>query len=291
MDATNVTTGLQTSPFTADFGAIVVNDGQDILSLDLDDVMQVFRSSGFVLFRGFETGEQGFTAFTDKFTDRFLGHGNMNRKLISEDGTLMTVTPGTHLIHAHNEMAYSPLRPDAIWFHCVQPASEGGETVVVDGVRVVGETKAETRELLSAKKVKHRFRNVAPEAWQRLLRTSNLSEALCMLDSFPGFTYEMNAAGSLDAAFVTPAIKSTKYGRHLAFNSSMLDVGGTFDDDSEIPREIFRELRDVTCELSHLIAWQPDDVAMIDNTRILHGRRPFTDVRRSLRIRMGNIEA
>ena len=35
-------------------------------------------------------------------------------------------------------------------------------------------------------------------------------------------------------------------------------------------------------ELSFDIAWQPGDVALIDNFLVMHGRRPFTGERRVL---------
>lgn len=291
MDAATITRIPGQSAFTREFGAIIADDGsRSLRALDIDQVMRVFRSSGFILFRGFAVEEDGLRAFTDRFTARFIGHGNLDRTLISEDSTLMTVTPGQDVIHAHSEMSYTPLRPDVIWFHCVQPASEHGETFVVDGVRVYDEMRAPTRALLSSRKIVHRFRDIAPEAWQRMLRTDDAGAALRMLDALPGFSYQITAAGRLDAEYVTSAIKPTKYGRALAFNSSILDVGGVFQDGSEIPAEIFRELKEQTGDLARLIAWKANDIAMIDNTRILHGRRPFTDPRRRLHIRMANLE-
>jgi alpha-ketoglutarate-dependent taurine dioxygenase len=281
----------QSTPFAPGFGSIIVADGsQDVLSLDIDDVMSHFRSDGLVLFRGFALGPHGFTAFTERFTERFTRHSNRRRTVLSDDGTLMTVTPGTNLIRAHDEMAYRPLRPDALWFHCVRPAREGGETFVVDGAHVVQEMTPATRTLLLAKKVKHRLRNVSVESWQSLVGAGDVEETFRLLDSFPGLTYERNADGGLDMEFLTSAIKTSKYGNALALNTSILDVGGVFEDDTPIPKEVLWELAARTMEASYVIPWQRDDIAMIDNTRLLHGRKPFTDPERSLRIRMGNLE-
>lgn len=291
METTQLRTGWRSEPFTPGFGSLIVSDGsRDILSLDVDEVMSRFRSAGLLLFRGFELGSDGFTAFTERFTDRFTRHSNRRRTVLSDDGTLMTVTPGMGLIRAHSEMAYSPLRPDALWFHCVRPASEGGETFVVDGARVVQEMAPETRELLLSKKVKHRLRNIRPEGWQSLLGASDVDETLRLLDSLPGLTYAMNGEGGLDTEFVTSAIKPTKYGDRLALNTSILDVGGVFEDGTPIPRDVLWELAARTMEASYLIPWRRNDIAMIDNTRLLHGRKPFNDAERSLRIRMGNLE-
>ena len=48
------------------------------------------------------------------------------------------------------------------------------------------------------------------------------------------------------------------------------------------------EVRHVTAELTVDIRWQDGDLVMIDNRRVMHGRRAIEDRRRSLFIGLGS---
>ena len=59
-----------------------------------------------------------------------------------------------------------------------------------------------------------------------------------------------------------------------------------FDDDSEITDEIMSELNEIAERITIEISWQKGDILMIDNTRIMHGRRAFEDEQRDIYIRL-----
>ena len=42
-------------------------------------------------------------------------------------------------------------------------------------------------------------------------------------------------------------------------------------------------------QFPHEINWQDGDIAVLDNTRIMHGRRAIVDTNRQLFIGMGNV--
>lgn len=48
-----------------------------------------------------------------------------------------------------------------------------------------------------------------------------------------------------------------------------------FSDGSEMPSEIIEEIRRVGEQCMEDIGWQDQDVALIDNSRVMHGRRAF----------------
>jgi len=58
------------------------------------------------------------------------------------------------------------------------------------------------------------------------------------------------------------------------------------EDGSVIPADILAEVRAVSDRLTRELPWRPGEVAMIDNTRLMHGRRPFIDTRREIYVRM-----
>jgi alpha-ketoglutarate-dependent taurine dioxygenase len=62
-----------------------------------------------------------------------------------------------------------------------------------------------------------------------------------------------------------------------------------FEDGLKIPDDVIFELKDVTDKLTLPIAWQKGDILMIDNTRLLHGRKSFSDNQREIYVRMGHL--
>ena len=54
------------------------------------------------------------------------------------------------------------------------------------------------------------------------------------------------------------------------------------------PDEI-EEIREIAEEFTHEINWQDGDIAFLDNTRVMHGRRAIADANRNLFIGMGQI--
>jgi alpha-ketoglutarate-dependent taurine dioxygenase len=59
-----------------------------------------------------------------------------------------------------------------------------------------------------------------------------------------------------------------------------------FDDDSEITDDIVAELNEVAERITTEISWQTGDILMVDNTRIRHGRRAFSDTQRDIYVRL-----
>ncbi|HYL06279.1 MAG TPA: TauD/TfdA family dioxygenase, partial [Thermoanaerobaculia bacterium] len=60
-----------------------------------------------------------------------------------------------------------------------------------------------------------------------------------------------------------------------AFRHAYRGTDMAFDDDTSIPEPVLEETEAVGEAHAEEINWQPGDVAMIDNTRFMHGRRSF----------------
>ena len=61
-----------------------------------------------------------------------------------------------------------------------------------------------------------------------------------------------------------------------------------FADNSEIPVSIYNELLNISAEISVNLSWQDGDIALVDNTTLMHGRNPITDTRRSIMVRLSD---
>jgi alpha-ketoglutarate-dependent taurine dioxygenase len=272
---------MKISPFGAGAGQLVsgANNG-NILSLNVQEIQKLFKSSGMILFRDFKLTEQTFPAFVDLFTSQFLiDYGNSKKPA---GGFVQSVTIGSKPIELHCENATSAERPDIIWFYCATPAVSGGETTVCDGVAVWNELSNSTKESFLNKKVRYTI-TVPREVYlnkdkEIILRVGALKLA--------GTTYRFNDDESLTIEYVVSAVNQTKYGYELAFANSLTgpypDYKKTFADRSEIPEAMFQEIRGLHEQLTEKIPWQAGDLVMIDNSRYLHGRCAFNDQQRRL---------
>jgi alpha-ketoglutarate-dependent taurine dioxygenase len=68
----------------------------------------------------------------------------------------------------------------------------------------------------------------------------------------------------------------------------LFEAAGNEPSEREALLSVIEELRRVEAELSQPLAWQPDDVLMVDNTRYLHGRRKFSDMSREIYVRLSS---
>ena len=267
---------------------IITRDNNlDILELSTAQILDYFRSYGLLLFRGFEVDDKKMKVFAKQFSSKFIR--DQDRLLVdSSDGFVGLVDGGTHYISPHCEHANSPFRPDVVWFCCAVPAAQGGETLVWDGVRVWQEMSTQLRQLFCNKKI--RFSQKFPaSAWKHFLgRGSTIVDVKRTLDGLEGVSYQINPDQSVSLDYVCSAVVKTKYGNHEAFANSLISEYKnprgvvTFEDGSPIPETVINEIKEIMNRLTEGIPWQSGDLAMIDNSRFLHGRRAFKDTRRRI---------
>lgn len=263
------------------------NNCQNILELPLQVNLDLFKSYGFLLFRGFEVDSKKMEAFAKQFSSRFIR--DSGRRLVdSSDGFVALVDGGTHYVSPHCEHANSPLRPDVVWFCCAMPAAQGGETLVWDGVQVWQEMSEELKKLFLEKKVRF-FQKFPATAWKNFLGIgSTIVDVKKVLDNFEGVSYQINPDQSISLEYVCSAVVKTKYNSHYAFANSIISEYKnprgvvTFEDGSLIPERVINEIKEIMDRLTEIIPWRSGDLVMIDNSRFLHGRRAFKDTRRQI---------
>ncbi|KAB2379131.1 TauD/TfdA family dioxygenase [Actinomadura montaniterrae] len=277
---------LDTAPLTENGGTLVSGNGEDLLDLSRDDVLAAFRESGALMFRGFTGGVESFCSFAERFSTRFRSHGGSNRDKIDGKDTLQTVVAGTERIGPHSELRYMPFSPDVLWFYCVRPADEGGETTLYDGARTVEGLKPDSREAFSAKPLKYSF-TAPPRIWTRFLEVSSVEEATAKLSGPDPKVPEAEHAFSFDGdmlslEYTIPAFTRPRSGGEPVYAGSIARgyehdrVACAFADGTPIPDELRQDIIDAAERVEIAIPWRPGDVVMVDNSRVMHGRRPFT---------------
>lgn len=262
-----------------------------ILSLRKAELMEVIEAAGVVLLRGFSVDVESFSAFVAHNSSRVTL--DPHRRFHSANAQL--VDAGNQGIEMHAENGNTPFRPDFIWFYCNRKASSGGQTTFCDGLRVWQGFSDSTRHLFSAKQV--RYKRVYPGTMWRayvahLLKDGTAPSAITeaqvrkTLGAELGVEVKLRVDDSLDTCFTRPAYYLTLFGQRPAFTNSILGPYGgqdvTFEGDERIPQAVLEEIRQTYQKFTQEIPWRDQDVAIIDNTRFLHGRRSFTDSQRQI---------
>lgn len=291
---------MKTTPITETFGTSIVGTSDiDICELDRTEVINFFKSSSLLLFRGFDVDTEVFKKFTELFSTNFVSYvgGAYSREMIKGDKTLLSVTGGKQkfAVPLHGEMYYRKQKPDIIWFYCSTPAVKDGETTICDGIQIYKELSDSTQKLLKTKRIKY-IRTYPAEAWHKIYQTDDTSlvEKVCNDNDMK---LEVHSDQSITTNYVTSAITESRCGKYKVFINNILPVveqelkGSNsslvrFEDDSKIPDEIVSEIKAVTDKLTYLVSWQTGDIVMVDNTRLMHGRKSFSDDQRDIYVRL-----
>jgi alpha-ketoglutarate-dependent taurine dioxygenase len=308
---------MKTSPAFDILGKLVESDtGTTLQDLPAGDVKGLFKENGFLIFRGFDLDTGVFEAFTDKFSDDYMDHrgGGSLREVINKDGdkTILSVSYNydpskkdfdnkdqqSFPLALHADRSYTKSQPPLMWFYCVQPSKVDGQTLICDGVQVARELSPATREYFHNNRLNY-IRSYPEKEWQLWAQTDSLDgvRAYCEENELK---LTVNADNSITTESLKWAMVTPRWTDEEAFVNSMLlvqwqeDTLGTTrsivrqEDRSPIPDEIWSDVRDVTDRLLREIEWHPGDVSMIDNTRMLHGRRAFRDSERRIYVRMAH---
>lgn len=271
-------------------GAKMINnvERQGLVDLPVDTIRELFKSAGVLVFRGFDVDPHSMKKFAERFSSRF-NRDRLRPPVEGSDGFVQKVNEGMGYAQPHSEQADSPFRPDAIWFCCTTPASEGGQTLYWDGVRLWDQLDPGLKSLFREKKLRF-FHRYGPELWKLFLGPGAvLADAKRALEGIEGVSYFVAADESIYLEYVCSAVIKTRYGHEDAFTNSLLSerkntLGElmTFDDGTPISESVITEIKRTMDGLTEEISWLPGDLAFIDNSRFLHGRNAFTDPRRQI---------
>ncbi|MBD2568203.1 TauD/TfdA family dioxygenase [Anabaena lutea] len=284
---------ITTQPVSERIGQQIVNvDNKSIWEIDREAIISLYQEYGVLLFRGFATDADIFREFSNLFSTDFLNYagGAFNRRVINGDNTLLSVNDFQTEIKLHGEMYYQKNIPLMLWFFCANPASQDGETTVCDGRQFFAELSNSTKELFRHKKLKFTAK-MQKDEWQKKYKTDDVNELeeMCKSNNTHLTIYEDQ---SIVLEYLCPVVISSRCGKYQVFINSLLPAMQLnpdvlkFDDDSKIPNELMDELNAIAERLTTNISWQKGDILMIDNTRIMHGRRAFTDKNREIYIRL-----
>jgi alpha-ketoglutarate-dependent taurine dioxygenase len=297
---------MRITPISQPFGSKIEGTPQEKVSdVDPNTVKDLIKERGVLMFSGFDTPLKEFEQYIRQFGDNFMTYqgGSYVRRKVSEDETLLSVShdygrekQDTFGLPMHGELYYTDRRPVLLWFFCQRPAASEGETTVCDGAQIYDALSKESKDLLAEKRVKY-IRRYKDGEWQLIYQTEDLHEALNFCSS-NGITGHVEDGRVLTTEYVTPGVIKSRWGDHLVYINNILPVVWQeeqlrressivrLEDGSKVPQHLIDEVVAAQKRLIIPLPWKGGDFAVVDNTRALHGRRPFTDVGREIFLRM-----
>lgn len=299
-----MSTAVKTTPYGTGSGLLVEPvEGGSLADVDPKILRDLLAEAGFLLLRGFESDMDSFTALVQNTsTSTTLDPA---RDFYSE--VAQKVDAGFDEVGLHTENGNSPFRAHVAWFFCEKAASSGSQTTVCDGYRVWDAFSPAAREAFAAQDIVY-SRYVAEPQWRAMTHhllgktkpadEIRVEELLALAAGLDGTEIVPQEDGGVRYSFRTPAAGTTVFGPRLSFANSILGPSFnyekptiTFADGTELSAELLAEVESVTARLTENLDWQHGDAAVIDNTRVMHGRRAITDPDRTIYNALSYIEA
>lgn len=287
-------------------------DGDDIDLADWAASQREFIEThlfkhGAILFRGF--GLKSVPEFEKVASaicpELFDNYGDLPREGISERVYSSTPYPSDQAILFHNESSHLHQWPLKIWFFCVQPSQQGGETPIVDCRKVYQLLDPKLRDRFERKRLMY-VRNYIEGldvSWQDFFHTTDkiVVENYCHQS---GIDFEWLSGNGLRTSKVRPAIAQHPKTRESVFfnqvqlhhvlcldpavRASLISTFGEgnlprhvyYGDGSPIEDSVVEEILAVYQEAQVSFSWRQGDILMLDNMLTAHGRNPYVGSRK-----------
>ena len=202
-------------------------------------------------------------------------------------------------IFLHHEMAQTPTYPKNIFFFCKSASETGGETPLCRSDQLYEELLKEDKTLIeSFEKFGVIYNSIMSSgdelisgqgrSWQKTLGVSSKNDAEAKLSEL-GYSWNWIEGDNLSVT--TKPLKATKElkdGKKSFFNQVIAASLGwkkssknqispvRFGNDQEIDQSAIEHISELAQSLTLLRSWQDNDILLIDNYRVMHGRKPFS---------------
>ncbi len=243
----------------------------------------------------------------------FAEYGDLPRTDEGDKVYGSTPYPADKAILFHNESSHLHCFPLKIWFYCVQPAVQGGETPIVDCRKAYQLLSPQLREKLATKQLIY-VRNFAEGldvSWQHFFQTTDKNEVENYCHK-AGIEFEWYDNNGLLTRQIRPAVVThPKTGEPVFFNQIQLHHVSYLDTEvresllamfgeSKLPRNVYfgdgmpileeeiAEINAIYEQSKTSFSWQKGDILMLDNMLVAHGRNPYSGQRKIV-VAMGEI--
>ncbi len=263
---------------------------------------------GGILFRNFQVKDIAeFENFIQAVSGDLLEYRDRSSPRSAIQGKIYTSTdyPADQSIFPHSENSYAASWPLKIFFHCVTPAQQGGETPIADTRRLLQQINPKIRDRFIEKGVIYvrNFGDGFGLPWQTVFQTTNPAEVEEFCHS-NHIEFEWKPGNRLrtrthrQAIAIHPKTSETVWFNHAAFfhvttlnakirtallaefSEEDLPHNTYYGDGSPIEAEVLDAIRTIYQQETVIFPWQAGDILMLDNMLTAHGRQPFVGERK-----------
>lgn len=258
------------------------------------------ESDGWTLLRGFKLDMTAFSALTTALCRKIT----FDPAREYGDANTQKVDAGTGPIGLHTENGNTPVCPDIVAFYSPVAAFEGSQTTICDGRDVFAAMDEDRKARWQQPMVVERY---LPETlWKRYL--ANEHPAISRPEevtarhveefraAIPNQDFDLLEDGGINYRLTVSPVRGSALSGGQAFANAVLGPSHNyappryrFAEGDDIGRDEIEDLRALAETCTHEINWQDGDIAVLDNTRVMHGRRAIVDTNRQLFIGMGNL--
>lgn len=280
----------------------------DRLRADREHLRTALHIHGALLLRGFDVaGPDGFADIVRALAGEPLPYTERSSPRSVIKGNVYTSTdyPPSEEIFLHNENSYQASWPLTLFFHCARPPLTGGATPLADTRRVLNAVDDEVLREFTRRRwmVVRNYGDLVGMPWQEAFNSADRGdvERYCR---DRGIEAQWLPHGGLrtravrDVVHRHPVTAESVWFNHVTiFHIStlpdsvrlgLLEMLGEDDlpnqtyygDGGAIPDEVMEHLRACYRSESTRFDYRADDVLVVDNMLVSHGREPFTGPRR-----------
>ncbi len=254
---------------------------------DTSEILAALRTQGWILLRGQHYDVETFSQLMRQLCQT-LTYDPARQNITSE---AQKVDAGTHAIGLHIENGNTPMPPDIIAFFSELSAKKGSQTTICDGYAVYQSLSPELKALFGQPM---RISRYLPQTiWQNYVATATgrADADQISLDELNQFVTETTsktlthhvepqADGGVRYVLQIPAIRADNLSGQLAFANTLLGPSFNYEkpeftlaDGQNIDEALVAELTQICEQHTQEVNWQNGDVVILDNKRIMHGRR------------------
>ncbi len=271
---------------------------------------------GGILFRNFKVnGVAEFEQFIMTISRELLEYKERSSPRSWVSGNIYTSTDyrADQSIFLHNENSYQHTWPLKIFFYCITPAQQGGETLIADTRKIFERIDPKIRERFTERGVMYvrNFGDGFGLPWQKVFQTTDKAEVeeYCRRAGIETEWKDGDACGKPCGLRLRTRATRQAIARHprtgemvwfnhatffhistleptireallAEFKEEELPHNTYYGDGSAIEPSVLDELREIYRQETVAIPWQREDILMLDNMLAAHGRAPFVGQRK-----------
>ena len=280
------------------------------VSAHVEAVQSTLAQCGAIVFRGFGlASDADFDRFIQAFSWPNFTYAESLSNAVRRNRTPRVFTaneaPPDVQIYLHHEMAQTPVYPSRLFFFCEQPANGGGATPICRSDWLLERLHKVVPNFVDDCANKGvRYSQTMPaqddlasgqgRSWRSTLSADDKTAAETKLAQL-GYTWRWQADDALSVTTpILPAVRELADGSRSFFNQLIAAFFGwqdsrndgrraiTLGDGSALDAVAMQSAVVLAEELTVDLQWQLGDVALVDNLRVMHGRRPFQGERKVL---------